>query len=89
MCWAYTLDEGDLDELYWRLSFWEISKRIQLKMGELTAVTLCNYTGLAQVASMALGGGKRSATRGEDVTEGAQTAEQAIAAINAMLNFGG
>jgi hypothetical protein len=50
--------ESDLDEYFWRYSFYELKKRIELKVGETTASHLCIYTALAEVVAGAFGGKK-------------------------------
>lgn len=59
VCWAFGLVEGDLEELYWTLSYWELSKKVQLKYGELSSLQLCTYAGFAEIVSAVLGGKKQ------------------------------
>src|SRR3546814_4192751 len=59
VCWAFGVVEGDLEELYWTLSYWELSQKIQLRYGELSSLQLCTYAGFAEIVSAALGGGKK------------------------------
>jgi hypothetical protein len=77
-------DEGELDDLYWRLSFYELVGRIKLRIGEHTAILLSQFAGMAQIVNGAFGG----ETPAVDLTEGAASAEDAVAAINAALSFG-
>jgi hypothetical protein len=51
ICWAFEVDEGDLEELYWRLSFYELIGRVKLKFGELSARMLCQFTAFAEVVN--------------------------------------
>src|SRR3546814_17826338 len=60
VCWAFGVVEGDLEELYWTLSYWELSQKIQLRYGELSSLQLCTYAGFAEIVSAALGGGKKA-----------------------------
>ena len=48
--------EGDLDELIWSRSYYEISKKIELKISEKSALALCHFTSVHRVAKAALGG---------------------------------
>ena len=90
VCWAFGIDEGDLDELYWRLSYYEIVGRLKLKYGELNATLLCHYTSIAEVANHVFGDGSSGGKDPErvDLTEGAPSFEAAIANINSALSFG-
>src|SRR3546814_2020469 len=54
VCWAFGVVEGDLEELYWTLSYWELSQKIQLRYGELSSLQLCTYAGFAEIVSAAL-----------------------------------
>lgn len=78
--------------MYWRLSFYELISRVKLKVGELNARMLCQYTAFAEVVNAALGGSKQSSghpQKGEfnDLAQG-PSFEAAIANINRALNFG-
>src|SRR3546814_17053916 len=55
--WAFGVVEGDLEELYWTLSYWELYQKIQLRTGELSSLQLCNYARFAELFSAAMGGG--------------------------------
>lgn len=90
MCWAFEVDEGDLERLYWELSFYELTNRVKLKYGQLHATVLCHYTAVAEVASAVLGDGKGDGKDPDraDITAGAINGDQAIAMINGALNFG-
>lgn len=93
MCWAFEVDEGDLEELYWRLSFYELVMRVKLKFGELNARMLCQYTSFGEVVAGLFGskddGDGPPLVKGEynDLAE-APSFDAAIAAINSALTFG-
>lgn len=63
---------------------------MKLKLGELNAVALCQYTSFAAVVDAALGGGDGGGKDPDrvDLAAGAPSMEAAIANINAALNFG-
>ena len=80
--------ESDLIELYWRYSFYELKKRIELKVGEMTAISLSNYTSLVEVVSAALGGekdGKGKPKITEDLSQASP--EHFAARVTEMLSF--
>jgi hypothetical protein len=94
LCWAFEIDEGDLEELYWRLSFYELIGRVKLKFGELNARMLCQFTAFAEVVNGVFGKGDSSGesaplVKGEynDLAD-APSFEAALANINAALTFG-
>src|SRR3546814_11340172 len=60
VCWAFGVVEGDLEELYWTLSYWELSQKIQLRHGALSSLQLCPYTGFADILPAALSGGQKT-----------------------------
>ena len=80
--------ESDLVELYWRYSFYELRKRIELKVGEMTAISLANYTGLVEVAN-AFAGGDKDAKGKPKITEDLSkaTPEHFAARVTDMLSF--
>lgn len=78
--------EGDLHALFWTYSFYELTKKIELKVGETTAGYLCHYVGLVQVVSAALGGDDKSKRPDVKKFEG-QSLENAVADINNMLRL--
>lgn len=63
--------ESDLDDYFWRYSFYELTKRIEISVGHSTAVQMANYASLVEVVSSALGGGKDQPknTNVEDLTQ--------------------
>lgn len=72
------------------MSYWEISQKIQLKYGELSALQLCTYAGFAEIVSAALGGGKKEASgvsRENMISTG--SLEGDVAAIRQLLRSGG
>ncbi|WOF44364.1 hypothetical protein KNJ79_05375 [Sphingopyxis indica] len=73
--------------MYWTLSYWEISRKIQLKYGELSALQLCTYAGFADIVSAALGGGKKAPELKNTVNTG--SLEGDVAAIRSLLRIGG
>lgn len=60
--------ESDLDDLYWRYSFFELKKRIELKVGYTTASHMAQYSSFIEVASAALGGGDKKPKITEDLS---------------------
>lgn len=76
--------------MYWRLSFYELTSRIKLKLGELSTVALCNYTAFAEVARAALGGGDGGGEAPKDYEDLAKAPsyDAALANINSALSFG-
>lgn len=48
--------ESDLEGYYWRYTFYELAKRIELKVGEKIASHMAIFTSFAEVAARALGG---------------------------------
>ncbi len=89
-CWAFGLVEGDLEELYWNLSYWELSQKIRLKYQELASIQLCHFVGLAEIISQALGGGSKSSPKKPkyDLLPSTGDLEADVAAINALLRGG-
>lgn len=51
--------EGDLRELFWRYSIYELKKAIELKVGETYASHMTQFTVIAEVVSGAFGGDKK------------------------------
>lgn len=81
--------EGDLETLYWTLSYWELSQKIQLKYGELAAVQLCQFSGLAEIARQIFGGSKDSKPKPDyEVLPTTGNIEQDVANIKRLLTFG-
>lgn len=62
---------------------------MKLKLGELNAVTLCQYTSFAEVVNQAFGegGGGTSSEKREDLAQ-APSYESALNNINNALMFG-
>jgi hypothetical protein len=52
--------ESDLEEFYWRYTYYEIKKRIELRVGYETASHMSFYTAVAEVVGGALGGTKET-----------------------------
>jgi len=50
--------EGDLHELFWRYSVYELKKAIELKVGETYASHMTQFTVIAEVVAVAFGGKK-------------------------------
>jgi len=69
MQWVFGCCESDLEDYYWRYSFYELRKRLELTVGHATAVQLAHYTTLVEVASAALGGGNADKGKVEDIRE--------------------
>jgi hypothetical protein len=93
LCWAFEIDEGDLEELYWRLSFYELIGRVKLKFGELNARMLCQFTAFAEVVNGVFGGDKqrrkRTTGQGRVQRPGRRAFVRGGARnINAALTFG-
>lgn len=61
--------EGDLRDLFWRYSVYELKKAIELKIGETYASHMTQFTVIAEVVSAAFGGGKNSKKPTEDLRE--------------------
>jgi hypothetical protein len=86
--------EGDLRELFWRYSYWELKKKIELKVGEVSASHMTLFTAVAEVASAVFGNGKETPrgapeTRG-DITENLAGADPAAfkARVNQLFSGG-
>lgn len=55
--WVFQCCESDLSEYYWKYSFYELLKRIELAVGHASAVQMSVYTSLVEVVAAAFGGG--------------------------------
>jgi len=95
VAWAFDLTcEEEVEALYWRLSYQELQRRIQRQYGEREAMLLSQHLSIAMLLSQALGGSSSSKVPAAkdpdrvDVTAGAATVEDAIAAMNRMLRMG-
>lgn len=50
--------EGDLRDLFWRYSVYELKKAVQLKIGETYASHMTQFTVMAEILAGAFGGKK-------------------------------
>lgn len=71
--------------LFWKLSFYEMVTRTQLKMGEELSKLITQHNSLVDVVSAALGG---KSDMPEANLNQAPTFEAALANINVAMNFG-
>ena len=60
--------EGDLRELFWRYSIYELKKAIEIKVGETYASHMTQFTVIAEVVSGAFGG-KKDKKPTEDISK--------------------
>lgn len=91
VCWAYGLDEDELEDLYWTKARREIQLRIQLKLGEMNARVLAFHSSLVSVVAGATGGEVRGAGPDPDrknLAAGHSDVNSAVAAINAAMRIG-
>jgi hypothetical protein len=62
--------EGDLRDLFWRYSVYELKKAIELKIGETYASHMTQFTVIAEVVSGAFGGKKEDKKKPtEDISQ--------------------
>lgn len=71
----------------------ELQRRIQRQYGERESTLLSQHTSIGMLLSQALGGGSKSGLPGKDpdrhdVTQGAQSVEDAVLMMNRMLSMG-
>ena len=93
--WAFDLvSEEEVEALYWRLSYQELQRRIQRQYGEREATLLSQHNSIGMLLSQALGSGTSSSAPSAhdpdrvNVTQGAASVEDAVAAMNRMLRMG-
>ena len=77
MCWALGCFKSDLRPVYWTYSYQELTARLKLRMGEISAMKMQDAHALMYVASKVLGGSKPKERILTDVDE-----------INRMLRGG-
>lgn len=75
------------------MSYQELQRRIQRQYGEREATLLSQHNSIGMLLSQALGQGTPTASGGKDpdrhdVTQGAQSVEDAVLMMNRMLSMG-
>jgi hypothetical protein len=75
----------------WELARRELNQKVELKLGFANVQLLSQHNSLALIISAALGGEKKTQPKGfdrseyKDLSEGHDSVESAVAAINAAL----
>lgn len=69
MCWIFNCCESDLEDLFWRYAYRELTGRLRLKVGEFTTSHLQQANGLIRVAGMIFGDSKPKETIVTDVDQ--------------------
>ena len=85
MQWVFDCCESDLEEYYWKYSYYELKKRVELKIGHATAAHMAVYSTLVEVAAIALGKKDEGKAAGEDLTH--LSPEAQIARINQLTSI--
>ena len=63
ICWVFNCCESDLEPLFWRYPYRDLTGRLRLKVGEFTTSHLQAANGLVRVAAMVFGGGEKTEER--------------------------
>lgn len=85
MQWVFDCCEDDLEDYYWKYSYYELKKRIELKVGYTTASHMSIYSAFIEVASAALGGEKKANPITEDLSNA--TPDQFIARVAQLASM--
>jgi len=92
VCWGFGVVESDLEDIYWTYARREIETKLQLKLGEQSAVLMCHHASLVLTVNALFSDkkaeGPQSAMAGaKNLGEGHTSVEDAVAAINRALSF--